>query len=119
MFHDNRVWCVTRVASPEELAQKLTTVTWCCCTGFALDGYLWLNDATSPDGAQEYAVLKMACGNGKAVQIESITFGWSSEAEALAFIRHTLSGADDQNGFHREVEPRFETPAEHRCGHCA
>lgn len=56
MLHKNRRWCVTPVASAEELAEKLTEMTWCGCSGFRLGGYLWLNDATSPDGAQEFAV---------------------------------------------------------------
>jgi len=54
MFHQNRVWCVTPVSSAEELARKLTTVTWTCCTAFELGGYVWLNDATSPDRGQEW-----------------------------------------------------------------
>jgi hypothetical protein len=50
MFHQNRVWCVTPVSSAEELARKLTTVTWTCCTAFELGGYLWLNaDFRGPD----------------------------------------------------------------------
>ena len=56
MFHNKRVWCVSPVASAEELARKLTETTWCCCTAFALGDYLWLNDSTSPDGAQEFAI---------------------------------------------------------------
>lgn len=43
MFHRSRVWCVTPVASAEDLAEKLTTVTWTCCTAFELGDYLWLN----------------------------------------------------------------------------
>ena len=120
MFHDSRVWCVHPVASAEELAKKLTEMTWCCCTAFELVGYLWLNDSTSPDGAQEYAVLKQDGGNGKPVQIESITFGWCDEVKALAYIRDTLAGNDDRSSFCREVDPISQPPSEHgRCPHCA
>ncbi len=56
MFHERRVWSVSPVASAEELAKKLTEMIWCCCNAFELGGYLWLNDSTCPDGAQEYAV---------------------------------------------------------------
>lgn len=120
MLHRNRRWCATPVESAEELARKLTEMTWCCCTAFELQGYLWLNDSTSPDGAQEYAVLKKDGPEGKPVQIESITFGWCDEADALQYVRHTLAGKDDRNSFRRPVDPVLETPEEHgRCGHCA
>lgn len=120
MFHADRVWCVGPVASAEELACKLTETTWCCCTGFELGGYLWLNDSTSPDGAQEYAVIKKPGSTGKPVQVESITFGWCDKVQALAYILLTLAGKDDHNSFCRVVEPVLQTPAEHgRCPHCA
>jgi len=120
MLHSDRVWCVVPVASAEDLARKLTTTTWCCCQGFELEGYLFLNDATSADGAQEYAVLKRDGGNGSPVQIESITFGWCDETLALTYIRETLAGEYDRSRFVREVEARLETPEQHgRCPHCA
>ena len=50
MMHTERIWSVTPVTSQDELAEKLSQ-SWCCCTGFELDGFLWLNDATGPDGA--------------------------------------------------------------------
>jgi len=120
MMHTNRVWSVSNVLSPEDLAHKLTNTTWCCCTGFRIGDYLWLNDATSPDGAQEYAVVKLVCGEGIATQVESITFSWCSEADALRHIQRTLSGGDDRNDFARRVSPNLQTQAEHgRCHHCA
>ena len=120
MFHRNRVWCVTPVGSAEELARKLTTTTWTCCTAFELGGYLWLNDATSPDNGQEFSVVKKAGPNGRPWQVESITVSWCDYAELLAYIQRTLRGEDDQNDFAREVAPALQTPAEHgRCCHCA
>lgn len=120
MFHANRVWCVTPVVSAEDLAEKLTTVTWSCCTAFELGGYLWLNDATSPDGGQEYAVVKRDGPDGRPLQVESITFSWCDFAEAMEYIQRTLRGGDDANGFARPVSPRLQTRVEHgRCCHCA
>ena len=86
MLHANRAWCVSEVASVEELAKKLTETTWCCCTAFLVAGqprYVWLNDSTSPDGVQEYAVVKLKGADGWGRQIESITFGWSDYENAL------------------------------------
>ena len=120
MFHDHRVWCIGEVTTAEELARKLTETTWCCCTAFVLGEYLFLNDSTSPDGAQEYAVVKRTGGNGRPEQIESITFGWCDAAKALAYIQETLAGHYDGGDFRREVAPVLESPEQHgRCAHCA
>ncbi|MSR59803.1 MAG: hypothetical protein EXS05_19550 [Planctomycetaceae bacterium] len=120
MFHSNRRWCIAKVGSAEELAGKLTETIWCCCTGFELDKYLWLNDSTSPDDAQEYAIVKRQGPKRKPVQIESITFRLCDHAKSLGYIEHTLAGLDDQNSFRRSVEPILETPEAHgRCSYCA
>ena len=120
MFHQNRVWCVTPVSSVQELARKLTTVTWTCCTAFELGGYLWLNDATSPDAAQEFGVVKRIGPNGRPLQVESITFSWCDEATSLDYVQRTLRGEDDGSDFAHEVSLALQTPAEHgRCCHCA
>ena len=120
MFHQHRVWCVTPVTSAEELARKLTTVTWTCCTAFELGGYVWLNDATSPDRGQEYAVLKKVGPHDRPLQVESITFSWCDYDESVEHIQRTLRGEDDGNHFAHEVAPVLQTPEQHgRCCHCA
>ena len=120
MLHHDRRWAVTPVATAEDLAHKLTEHTWTCCTAFQIDDYLWLNDATSPDGAQEYAAIKRVGPNGQPLQIESITFSWCDTNEALQHIERSLRGDDDGNDFAREVTPQLETQDEHgRCCHCA
>ena len=119
MTHNDRIWCVDPVASAEDLARKLAETTWCGCTAFTLDGYLWLNDATSPDSAQEYAVLRRVDG-GSYLQIESITFSWCNVRETSQYIQRTLRGEDDRNEWARPVQPTLQTAAEHgRCPHCA
>ena len=70
-FH-NRRWRSDEV-TPEELAEKLVTHSWCMCQGWLCEGVLWLNDAISPDGAQEWAVVRKSDGR----QLESITVGWA------------------------------------------
>ncbi len=118
MLHSNRRWCVAQVATAEELACKLTEHVWCGCTAFQIGEYLWLNDSTSPDGAQEYAVLHFVSSTGQYFQIESITFGWCDVDQALRYIQRTLQGDDDQL-VRTLVSPRIETAAEHaRCQHC-
>lgn len=121
MFHKGRRWCVGPVESADELADWLTQHTMCCCMGFELDGYLFLNDATSPDGAGEYGVVKKPRDTGAAyLQIESITFGWCDFEKGLGYIRDILAGQYDQSEFTHPVELNLQTTEEHgRCGHCA
>ncbi|MCA9048376.1 MAG: hypothetical protein KDA89_06590 [Planctomycetaceae bacterium] len=123
MLHNNRIWCLNEVESAEDLATKLTTTTWCCCQAFRIkghDNYLWLNDSTSEDGAQEFAVLKRDASTEALTQIESVTFGWCETAQALRFILATLNGEDDHHDWAISVNPMIQSPKDHgRCSHCA
>ena len=47
--------------------------------------YLFLNDATSGDGAQEYGAIKRLPDTW--LQVESITFSWCTYESALALSR--------------------------------
>lgn len=107
------------VASADDLARRLADTTWTCCSAFELGGYLWLNDATSADGAQEFAVIKKAGPLGRPWQVESITFSWCDFDTALRYIQQTLRGGDDNNDFAHEVSPILQSPSEHGCCcHC-
>lgn len=120
MMHKSRSWTVARVDSAEELAHKLTEHTWCCCNGFELGSYWFLNDSTGADGAQEYAVVKKTGPDGKPWQVESITFGWCHYPRALELIQGVLKGDYDQVDWARPVEVLIESSAQHgRCQHCA
>ena len=123
MMHVKRRWGVGPVATPEELARKLTEKTWTLCTGFYVEGHpdcLFLNDATFEDGAGEYAVVKGGLDAQEHVQIESITFSWCTLAEALDFVRQALAGEMDHSDFARPVQPRLEPKDKHgRCHFCA
>lgn len=119
-MHHNRVWSVVPVESAEELARMLTKETWCCCNGFQLLGYWFLNDATSEDGAQEYGVVKIRGPNDRLLQVESITMSWCSYEEALSYIQRAISGAYDTLDFSRIVDLTVETSEQHkRCPLCA
>lgn len=121
MMHERRTWCVGNVNDAQELADKLTGHTWTLCTGFRHRGYLYLNDSTSEDGAQEYGVVKEAKDAGDSfLQVESITFGWCDKARALDYIERISAGEYDGSSFARKVNPRIETPKLHsRCHLCA
>lgn len=96
MYHENRRWCVQPVVSCEELADKLHNYSWCNCGGFELKGFLWLNDSTSPDAAQEYAVVKRPTDNSKEfMQVESITVSWCNSQQLMEYIRQIHTGNTD------------------------
>jgi hypothetical protein len=77
MMHKHRYWCVVPVADPQQLAEWLTERSWTLCTGFEIGSYLFLNDAASEDGAQEYAVVKKPIQHGNPyLQVECITMSW-------------------------------------------
>ena len=59
MLHKSRAFQVVNAGSPEDLVAKFKgdVSVWCGCTGWRLNGWLWLNDSTSPDAIQEYAVV--------------------------------------------------------------
>lgn len=119
MLHKNRIWCVSPKDTPEEVADLLTRTTWTLCTAFELSGYLFLNDSTSEDGAQEYAVVKRPTDpDGQFRQVESITFGWCDPTKALDYVRRILAGDFDASDFAAVVSPRLETPDEHRARYC-
>ena len=120
MLHNNRVWGVYPAQSAEELATKLAQFTWTCCTAFELYGYLFANDATSGDGAQEYAVLKPHRVGDDLMQIESITFSWCTEVRALSLILRVLSGDFDSMRYGVIPRSRFQASHEHAvCPMCA
>ena len=89
MMNANRRFTVARAEGAGDLAEKLTEHTWCLCTGFILTDcgreLLYLNDSFGADGAQEYAVYQNL-GDGQYQQVESITFSWCTEYDALRHI---------------------------------
>jgi len=145
MMHTNRAWCVARVDSAEQLVEKLTQYSWCCCTGFELGNYLWLNDATSEDGAQEYSCVRKPTEDDPHYrQVESITVSWCKPRELIGYIESIHGEAeppsidsgpvvvarsnsdvvaalgDQSQPKHIVVKPRIETPEQHgRCPYCA
>ena len=118
MLHSKRTWSVLPADNDEWLAEQVTEHTFCGCCGFRLGQYLFVNDATCADGAQEYAVLK-ADGDHYA-QIESLTFSWMTKPRALEIIRRVLAGKFDHEHYGKIVPDRLQTPEEHgRCYLCA
>lgn len=106
------------------LAENLSSMTWCMCTGFELAGYLFLNIAFSEDGAQEYGIVKIvdgqrnAEGDGviKGIKIESYTFMWGSLGEAKKFIQSVIQGKCD-GVLSKDVTITAEAKG-HSCGYC-
>ena len=120
MFHKKRIWSVADSASPAELAELLTNHSWCSCCGFRLGGYLFLNDQTGPDGAGEWGIVK---ADDPSLQVESVTFSWMGQHQALDMIWKIIKGRIDttllrpwSSGI---MAAQIVSPIGHRCGHCA
>lgn len=89
MIHKDRAYSVRTAETADELAGLLSEMTWCGCNGFRLGDVLYLNDAFSPDGAQEYAVIEIRGEDAAAwagMQFESITVSWMDREELLKSI---------------------------------
>ena len=116
MLFPRRDHVVFDVESPEILAEKLTQHSWCGCNGFRLRGYLFLNDSTSPDGAQEFAVVR----ESDMRQIESITFSWCNQDKAREYIERSIAGEFDDVMNSPVDRNTIQSPEAHgRCCHCA
>jgi hypothetical protein len=51
MLHEHRRFGLITVQRVGDLVEHLTEHTWTLCTGFSLEGLLFLNDSFSEDGA--------------------------------------------------------------------
>lgn len=118
MLNDNRVFKVEEVASVHELAEKLTTQSWCLCNGFKItvddNELIFLNDSLSEDGAAEYAIYR------DGTQVESVTFGWIEEVDRAADLIRQVAGYDktEISTIYAAVMPSLEHP-EGSCELCA
>src|SRR5688500_14999201 len=100
MMHKNRTHSLGPVESSRHLAEKLTGSTWCLCTGFYVEShpdYLFLNDATSEDGAGEFCVIKRT--EDGFMQVESIIFSWCDVPSAFDYIERSLLCEFDSQGW--------------------
>lgn len=120
MLHKDRTWCLHTASDACELAAKLTGSTWTLCTAFCLGEYIFANDATSPDGAQEYAVLRPRDARGDYQQVETITFSWCTEEQALRLILSALAHEFDEQDLGSVSLRQLQEPRDHMvCEHCA
>jgi hypothetical protein len=117
MLHHARRFSVVDVDAAEDLAEKLTQHSWCLCAGFRHGGLLFLNDSISEDDAAEFAVLTPTETAGVYEQAESVTFGWMTQAVALAFLREFTASPAISYG---RQAVTVQTPEEHgTCEFCA
>jgi hypothetical protein len=86
LIHRTRVFRITPVGDVATLVEKLHQRTWTACTAFQLHDVVFANDSFSPDGAQEYAILR----DGR--QIDSLTVSWCTRAELECAITNYVAG---------------------------
>ena len=123
MLHTKRRWCVFDRSGLEEFTEELTNRTWVLCNGIRWRGLLILNDATSEDALQEYAVINEKSGH----QIESLTVSWMSADKLYATLAAIEAGNWDlvmvtEWTDQKDPRERIETPEQHTervCALCA
>ena len=118
VMHKSRCWGVAR-RTREELAELLTSMTWTLCSAFQTEGgSVWANDATSEDGAAEYALLRFTDGRWR--QVETITASWCSRERLLLFAEQADRGEFDALDYgYGTVEASRLDFAHKPCRHCA
>lgn len=122
MMHTSRVHQVADVPDDEldQLAERLQSITHTSCSGYRWRGLLILNDATSENGAQEYAIVREATSR----QIESLTCSWYADPVDLARTLEHLAadthweGGENARGNSNAVTTHLDHPAE-PCRLCA
>lgn len=122
MMHSTRTHRVSDVAELRELAEKLATRVWPLCTGFRHGWLLLLNDATSEDGAQEYAVFHEGSGR----QIESLTCAYTDSEKLVETIQEILAGKNEiaqkalaLGDADQGKRPKLDKNVQHTCRFCA
>lgn len=115
MFHTDRVWSIGNV-DREKLIEALIHGNWCSCQGWECEGYLFLNDQTSPDGAGEWGVVIKETLK----QVESITFSWCEPESTRKHVEASLSGEYDDTewGFPEIHADQIDYSPKHRCYLC-
>jgi hypothetical protein len=111
MIHASRRFHLVDVDRVGQFVDDFKRCTWTLCTGFSLQGLLFLNESFTEDGAQEYAVVR----EGR--QIESITVSWMSRAELHTTIDARLQGRSEVD--YGPVNPLIDQAEDHRCPLCA
>jgi len=117
VLHRHRKWQVApENLSPKALARKLAGGgSWTPCTGFRCGKVLWLCDATGPDGAQEYAIVR----EEGLRQIESITASWCTPERLLEYAWRFHSGLGLETELDLGTIRPEQIEAAHRpCCHC-
>jgi hypothetical protein len=120
MLHAKRQFSVENIEAAEQLAEMLCDRSWCLCQGFRHRGYLMLNDATSEDGAQEFAAYKELEG-GLVLQVDSLTISWMDREEIDRCIQKLTEGNFDHVAKMLRSQPQrlqLETPEEHGTCRC-
>lgn len=90
MLHKSRVWRIQTCTTPEEIAGIIARYdSMVLCTAFRVGNITLLNDSTSEDSLQEYA---LCIGD---IQVDSITTSWCKPERLAEIIRGAMNGAYD------------------------
>jgi len=107
MIHKDRVFNIKTCSADEMIADFQHTRSWTLCSGWRVGDTLYLNDAFSEDGAQEYAVIRVT-PDSTTLQFDSVALGWMSANRIEAYIHETwncdLASAEWKDGWRTPVQ---------------
>lgn len=126
-MHSDRQWQISDVPTFSELADKLKSMSWTCCTGFVCGELIVVNDSTGPPtAAQEYSILefrgltesdldepvsaKFVAGEYDKVEVgkwESMTVSWMDREDILSL----LEKCNERIGSEEEPRSVYEQDA--------
>ncbi|BAY59259.1 hypothetical protein NIES2135_61360 (plasmid) [Leptolyngbya boryana NIES-2135] len=114
MLHTHRVWHIKTVPTLEELVKALLKKNYVLCAGFRVGDLLFLNDSTSEDAIQEYAIVLNV--DQAFTQVESVTVDWCSPEELHRIIGDIQAG---DYALVASIAIRVDESDSHRCESCA
>ena len=86
MLHGKRAHNIKTYTDLVEMATAMKRCTWTLCTGFRFGNVLLLNDSTSEDALQEYAVALVE-PDGSGQFVESYTISWMEIDRLVKLVR--------------------------------
>lgn len=110
MMHQNRSFSVND-STVDEFINWVKNHTMTLCSGFKIERLVFLNDSSSEDSLQEYAVIDTRSGK----QIESITVSWIEADRLREMVQGYLNGSKgcDLGSVKFKVHPKGGD-----CRHC-
>lgn len=118
-MHPERCWGVIDVESAASLTADLRLTRYACCSGFRLDGYLFLNDSIDydPDLIQDYAIVR----ERDLREVDTVAVSECSATFLLEVVTQAIAGDLDESYDavdHAIGRGQIASRTDHECAYC-